>query len=32
MINNFLTEIEDHDIIILSKSNLNDELTEIDIL
>ena len=32
IINNFLTEIEDHNIIILSKSNLNDELTEIDTL
>ena len=32
MINDFLTEIEDHDIITLSKSNLNDELTKIDTL
>ena len=32
MINDFLTEIEDHDIITLSKSDLDDELTKIDIL
>ena len=32
IINDFLIEIENHDIITLSKSNLNDELTEIDIL
>ena len=32
MINDFLTEIEDYDIIILSKSNLDDELIKIDTL
>ena len=32
MINDFLAEIEDHDIITLSKSDLDDELIEIDIL
>ena len=32
MINDFLIEIEDHDIIILSKSDLNDELIKIDTL
>ena len=32
MINDFLTEIENYDIIILSKSNLDDELIKIDTL
>ena len=32
MINNFFTEIEDHNIIILSKSDLDDELIKINIL
>ena len=30
MINDFLVETEDHDIITLSKSDLDDEFTEID--
>ena len=32
MINDFLAEIEDHDIITLSKPNLNDELIKINTL
>ena len=32
MINDFLIEIENYDIIILSKSGLNDEFIKIDIL
>ena len=32
IINDFLIEIENHDIIILSKSNLDDELIKIDTL
>ena len=32
MINDFLVETEDYDIITLSKPDLNDELTEIDTL
>ena len=32
MINDFLIEAEDHDIIILSKSDFNDELIKIDTL
>ena len=32
MINDFLTETENYDIITLSKSDLDDELTEIDTL
>ena len=32
IINDFLTETEDHDIITLSKLNLDDEPTKIDIL
>ena len=32
MINDFLTEIENYDIIILLKSNLDDELIKINIL
>ena len=32
MINDFLIEIEDYDIIILSKSDLNDEFIKINIL
>ena len=32
MINDFLAEIENYDIIILSKPGLDDELTKIDIL
>ena len=32
MINDFLAEIEDHDIIILSKPDLDDEFTEINTL
>ena len=31
-INDFLVEIEKHDIIILSKPNLDDEFTNIDTL
>ena len=32
MINDFLAEIENHNIITLSKSNINDEFTEINTL
>ena len=32
IINDFLTEIENYDIITLSKSNLNDEFIKINIL
>ena len=32
MINNFLTEIKNYDIITLLKFNLNDELIKINIL
>ena len=32
MINDFLIEIEDHNIIILSKPNFDDEFTKIDTL
>ena len=32
IINDFLTEIEDYDIIILSKPDLDDELIKINIL
>ena len=32
IINDFLTEIENYDIITLSKPNLNDELIKINIL
>ena len=32
MINDFLIEIENHDIITLSKSDLDDELIKINIL
>ena len=32
MINEFLIKIENHDIIVLSKPDLDDELTKIDTL